>query len=188
MREFLRQCAEMHEHLCPRQVLGVRMGMHAAALFDLDLPQTGKRLLTIVETDGCFVDGVAIATGCSLGHRTLRWVDYGTVAATFVDTHTGDAVRMHPSPSSRELAQRTVPDAPSRWHAYLEAYQVIPVADLLVIERVRLADPVETLVSSPDRRATCESCGEEVFNGREIVVDGRVRCRRCAEPSSSYLR
>ena len=51
-----------------------------------ELPQTDKRLYTFVETDGCFADGVMVATGCSLGHRTLRLIDYGKVAATFVDT------------------------------------------------------------------------------------------------------
>ncbi len=52
------------DHLCPRQVLGVRMGMFAAELFRLDLPQKDKRLFTFIETDGCLVDGIAAATGC----------------------------------------------------------------------------------------------------------------------------
>lgn len=162
--------------------------MHAAGYLRLELPQSDKRLLTIVETDGCFVDGITAATGCTIGHRTLRCVDEGKVSATFVDTQTGDAVRMHPSPASRTLAQRYAPDAPSRWHAYLQGYQIVPVAELLVAERVSLAIPVTTLVSSPDRRAVCDACGEEVFNGRELVLEGHVLCRRCADPARSYLR
>jgi len=48
----------------------------------LSLPQSNKRLIPIVETDGCFADGIAVATGCELSHRTLRLVDFGKVTAT----------------------------------------------------------------------------------------------------------
>jgi formylmethanofuran dehydrogenase subunit E len=63
------------------------MGLHAGQLLQLDLPRTDKRLFVLVETDGCLTDGVAVATGCWFGRRTLRLVDQGKVAATFVDTH-----------------------------------------------------------------------------------------------------
>ena len=185
LHNLLRQSASLHSHLCPRQVLGVRMGVYAAALLDLDLPQTDKRLLTIVETDGCFADGVAVATGCWLGHRTLRSVDHGKVAATFIDTASGEAVRIHPTASARALAARYAALAPDRWHAYLEGYQRMPVEELLVACRVCLNHSLERLVSSPDHRVTCAICQEEVFNEREVMVDGQVRCRGCA--GQSYL-
>ena len=124
--------AERHRHLCPRQVLGVRMGL--LGLCRLNLLSEGeylfdnakKRLLTIMETDGCGADGVAVATDCHMGRRTLRVVDFGKMAATFVDTMTGRAIRIAPSVQSRELAPEYAPGARSRWHAYLEAYQVMP--------------------------------------------------------------
>ena len=86
LADLLAQSSVLHRHLCPRQVLGVRMGLLAAELLSLDLPQTDKRLLTIVETDGCFTTGLSVATNCWVGRRTLRVEDYGKVAATFVDT------------------------------------------------------------------------------------------------------
>jgi formylmethanofuran dehydrogenase subunit E len=186
LQALLAQSAALHAHLCPRQVLGVRMGLHAAGLLDLDLPQRDKRLLTIVETDGCFADGIAVATGCWLGHRTLRCVDHGKVAATFVDTRSGAAVRIHPSDGSRRRAAHYAPTAADRWHAYLEGYQVMPAPELLVAERVRLACPVEDLVSRPDHQVVCDTCHEEIFNERELVVGGRVRCRGCA--GQAYVR
>ena len=94
----------MHKHLCPRQVLGVRMGQYAGELLRLELPQQDKRLYTFVETDGCFVDGVTVATGCSVGHRTLRLMDQGKVAATFVDMRSGKAVRIWPDAQCRARA------------------------------------------------------------------------------------
>ena len=180
LHNLLTQCAAMHEHLCPKQVLGVRMGMHAAEVLGIALPQHDKRLLTIVETDGCFADGIAVATGCWLGHRTLRCVDHGKVAATFVDTLTSESVRMHPSPTARERALHDAPMAEDRWHAYLEGYQVMPVHELLVAERVHLSTPVVDVISTPDRRAICEACHEEIINDRQIVTLGRVLCRSCA--------
>jgi formylmethanofuran dehydrogenase subunit E len=183
LQDLLNQSADLHDHLCPKQVLGVRMGMYAAELFGLALPQSDKRLLTIVETDGCFSDGIAVSTGCWLGHRTLRYVDYGKVAATFIDTFSGEAVRLHPSNTSRKRAAHYAPTAQSQWHAYLEGYQVMPSGELLVAERVVLLCPVEQLVSSPDRRAVCDICHEEIINGREVVSHGRAMCRGCADRS-----
>ncbi len=103
---LLERAAAWHDHLCPRQVLGVRMGVYAAELLALDLPQRDKRLLTFVETDGCFANGVAVATGCWLGRRTLRLVDYGKVAATFVDPHTERAIRIRSDLHARTRARQ----------------------------------------------------------------------------------
>jgi formylmethanofuran dehydrogenase subunit E len=64
LAELLAESSVLHRHLCPRQVLGVQMGLCAAALLGLDLPQSDKRLLTIVETDGCFTTGLSVATNC----------------------------------------------------------------------------------------------------------------------------
>lgn len=84
----------MNKHLCPRQVRGVRIGLCAEELLRLELPRHDKLLYAFVETDGCFVDGVTVATGCSTGHRTLCLMDYGKVAVSFVDMQTGNAFRI----------------------------------------------------------------------------------------------
>lgn len=178
----------LHHHLCPRQVLGVRTGMHAAELFDLPLPQPDKRLFAFVETDGCFADGLSVATGCWLGRRTLRLVDYGKVAATFVDTATGKALRLCPQPSARTRALELAPDEPDSWHSQLVAYQAMPASELLRVEEVRLTVSLEELISQPGLRVACEECGEEIMNAREVLVGGRVLCRRCAGGDSYYQR
>ena len=177
---LLQQLASHHDHLCPRQVLGVRMGIYAGELLGIELPQNGKRLYVFVETDGCFVDGIAVATGCTLGHRTMRLMDYGKVAATFVDTETGRAIRIRPNLLARERATRYTPDAPSRWHAQLEAYRIMPDGELLQAQNVHLALSMEALISKPGLRAVCCSCGEEIMNEREVRVGDRMICRSCA--------
>lgn len=177
---LLEKTAALHPHLCPRQVLGVRMGMYAASLLEMDLPQTDKQLLTIVETDGCFSDGIAVATGCWVGRRTLRVEDYGKAAATFIDTLTGEAVRIIPQHASRQRALEFAPEAADKWHAMLISYQHLPDADLFAVRAVRLTMPLERLISRPGYRVTCQACGEEIINEREVCIAGRVLCRACA--------
>ena len=180
LEPFLSQLAGLHKHLCPRQVLGVRMGMYAADLFSLELPQGEKRLLTFVETDGCFADGISVATGCSMGHRTMRLVDHGKIAATFVDTHTGKAQRCWVSPDARVNAEACVPEAKSRWHAQLAAYQQMLAEELFQVQEVVLSFDMDAVIGKPGSRTACFACGEEIINQREILIDGQPTCRNCA--------
>jgi formylmethanofuran dehydrogenase subunit E len=177
--DLLAQTAALHNHLCPRQVLGVRMGMLTGELLGINLPQTDKRLYTFVETDGCFADGVSVAVNCWLGRRTMRLMDYGKVAATFVDTETGYAIRIAPNPEARLLAAVSAPNECSRWHTMLEAYQIMPADDLLCWREVRLTVNMQALISRPGVRVNCAVCGEEILNEREIEVAGRIVCKAC---------
>jgi formylmethanofuran dehydrogenase subunit E len=181
--ELLQASAALHHHLCPRQVLGVRMGMLAGEILGLNLPQNDKRLLTIVETDGCGADGIAVASGCWVGHRTMRIEDYGKVAATFVDTLTHRTVRIIPQTQARLLAREYAPEARSTWEAQLLGYQRMPAQELLSIQAVQLKTSVEHIVSRAGKWVICENCGEEIMNEREIVREGTVLCTSCAGQS-----
>lgn len=180
LKSLLEQSAALHDHLCPRQVIGVRMGLYAGQLLGLEVPQANKRLITFIETDGCFADGIAVATGCWLGHRTLRLIDEGKVAATFVDSETGRAIRLAPSAQVRELARELCPNAKSRWHAQLEAYQVVSDQSFFVEQEVELHLNLDALISRPGIRVNCVRCGEEILNEREVYNDGQAVCRSCA--------
>jgi formylmethanofuran dehydrogenase subunit E len=186
LADLLSESAAQHRHLCPKQVLGVRMGMLGRRRLGLGVSDADKRLLVIVETDGCAADGVSAATGCTVGHRTLRVVDYGKVAASFVDTQSGQAVRIVPHRDSREAALRCAPWADSAWRAQLEAYQFMPDEELFVVRRVELTASIERILSKPGCLVVCDRCGEEIFNEREIVHNGDVLCRACA--GEAYYR
>jgi formylmethanofuran dehydrogenase subunit E len=177
---LLEASAALHHHLCPRQVLGVRIGLLAGETLAVLIPQTDKRLLTIVETDGCVTDGIAVATNCWVGRRTMRIEDYGKVAATFVDCRTDRAIRIAPRPEARQLAPHYAPDAASKWQAYLLGYQRMPASELLTWHAVKLVTPVQRLLSRPDVRAVCQTCGEEIINERQVLGATGVQCRACA--------
>ena len=170
-----------HDHLCPRQILGVRIGLAGMKALGFDESPTNKQLLVISETDGCFVDGVIAATGCTVGHRTLRVEDYGKVAATFVDTKTGRAVRVAPWSDIRERASAFVPDESRHYFAQMRAYQNMTDEDMFVTQEVVLNTPVEQIISRPGMRVNCDLCGEEIMNERETHQNGLTLCRTCAD-------
>ena len=180
LKEMLERSASRHRHLCPRQVLGVRLGLLGVKSLDLRAPVAGKRLLVILETDGCFADGIEAATGCSVGHRTLRVEDYGKSAATFIDVQTEQALRVAPRLDVRQRAADCIPDESSRWKAMLQAYQVLSDEEMFCVQAVQLNRSLKEIISRPGVRVNCDLCGEEIINEREVRVDGRVCCLACA--------
>jgi formylmethanofuran dehydrogenase subunit E len=179
--DYMALAAQSHGHMCPGQVLGIRMamlGLRTLGLDDLHLHR--KRLVTFVEIDRCATDAVSLVTGCRLGKRSLKFRDFGKVAATFVDTATGRAVRVVAREDSREKATALFPAATDPHDAQLQAYKSLADEDLFVVQKVRARIPPEELPGRPHSRVTCQQCGEGINDGREVVVKGRSLCRSCA--------
>ena len=57
IHELLKLSSSRHDHLCPRQVLGVRMGLAGLEAIGLEAPMPHKAALVFIETDGCFPAG-----------------------------------------------------------------------------------------------------------------------------------
>jgi len=179
LTRLLEVSSARHTHLCPRQVLGARIGLAGASALGLDLPRRDKRLLVILETDGCFADGIEAATACAVGHRTLRIEDYGKIAATFVDVETERTLRIAPQPDLRHRAFSYADGESRHYFAQLQAYQSMPDDELLTIQPIILTTPVQEIVSRAGVRVNCDACGEEIINEREVLLHGRILCRAC---------
>ncbi|MCA9958721.1 MAG: TraR/DksA C4-type zinc finger protein [Anaerolineales bacterium] len=186
LQSLLDESAAHHNHLCPRQVLGVRMGLLGGQVLGIDVPQTAKRMFVFVELDGCGMGGIATATGCFVRRRTMRVLDFGKLAATFVDMENGRSVRIHPHPQNREYAIAALPDEPDHWQRQLAAYQFLPDEQLFIVEAVELTVSMEKIISQPGLRVLCAQCGEEISNERQVVENGRILCRACA--GATYYR
>jgi formylmethanofuran dehydrogenase subunit E len=185
--EYLDLAAQSHGHMCPGQVLGVRMAMLGLRELGFDDPAAfRKRLVTFVETDRCATDAVSLVTGCRLGKRSLKFVDYGKVAATFLDLETSRAVRVVAREDSRAKAKGMFPEIAAESKRQLEAYKVMDEAELYVIEHVEVALAPEDWPGRPRSRVACEKCGEGINDGRERRSNGRVLCRSCA--GESYFK
>ena len=173
-----------HKRICPRQVLGVRIGIAGLEAVNIQSSEKDENLIVIVETDGCFVDGIKAATGAAIGHRTLRVEDYGKVAATFVNIATEEAVRVTPHLDVRERAIEYAPGEDRRYFIMLEGYQRMPTKELLSFQSVHLNQAIGKIISRPGIRTKCGQCGEEIINEREISKDGEILCKPCS--GSSY--
>ena len=106
LRDLLIQAAAMHGHYCPGLAFGVKAGY--AGLKRLGFDNTGmEELLAIVECNNCFVDGVQMSTGCSLGNNALVYKDLGKTAVTIVSRKADSAVRLLLKPRAWASANAT---------------------------------------------------------------------------------
>ena len=181
LEEYMALASQSHGHMCPGQVLGIRMAMLGLKSLAIEDPaKYRKRLVTFVEIDRCATDAVSVVTGCRLGKRSLKFLDFGKVAATFVDVETNRAVRVVAREDAREKARAMFPELSEPRRQQLAAYQAMPDADLFIREPVRVRLSANDLPGRPRSRVACEQCGEGVNDGRERRVNGRVLCRSCA--------
>lgn len=180
---LLDESVSLHGHLCAGQVIGVRMSMLALQRLGINDPkgQERKQLYVIVEIDRCATDAIQSVTGCSLGKRTMRHEDLGIMAATFINLKTSEAVRVTAREESRQFSKKYCPEIPDKYEQQLHAYKVMKEHELFTVQNVRVAIPEEDLPGKPLSRVVCTSCGDWVQDKREIMVDGKILCRGCAE-------
>ena len=175
--------ARAHGHLCPGQVVGVRMAMLGCRLIGLDnpsqLPQI-KQLIVYVEIDRCATDAIGYVTGVKLGRRSLKFVDNGIMAATFVNLETGAAVRIVSTESARDLAHDYAPGIDDRHRQQIEAYRRMPDEVLFDITPVRVDLPFHDMPGPSRFKSRCDACGTVVRDKKEVLVNDRVLCRPCA--------
>ncbi|MEZ4598728.1 MAG: FmdE family protein [Syntrophotaleaceae bacterium] len=167
VRDMLKQCEEYHGHLCTGQVMGVRLAKKGLELVEA---KDIKELIVFVENDRCITDAITIASGVRLGRRSLKFLDYGKMAATFVNQRTGEAWRV----ASRGDAELPPEQAMTR---ALEADD----ETLLTWQKVTVTFGPGDLPGPPVRIAKCFRCGETVLDHRDVIVpeEGSI-CRACA--------
>jgi formylmethanofuran dehydrogenase subunit E len=187
MQDFqalVKSSADAHGHLCPGQVVGVRMAMLGCRLIDLDEPTRHdqiKKLIVYIEMDRCTADAVAHVTGAKLGRRSLKFMDYGIMAATFVNLETGKAFRVVSTEEARDLARYFAPEIPEKYPQQLEAYKRMPDNVLFRAQQVKVSINEFDLPGPTRRKVTCSQCGQVVRDHREVFKDGLSYCRPCAE-------
>lgn len=159
VHEVLQRCIDYHGHFCIGQSLGVRIAKKG---LELAAPENEKELIVFVENDRCIADAVLIATGTRLGRRSLKLVDYGKMAATFVNLSNDIAYRVGLQPF--DLGDASKEEAKER---------VLAMADeeLLSWKQVRVKLKKTDLPGKPERIVHCVTCGEKVFDGKDISED-----------------
>src|SRR5271157_2758019 len=95
-RKFLAKAKELHGDICAGLVMGTRISLAGMRALNLDTAARNRDLIVFVEVDRCMTDAVQAVTGRSLGHRNLKYVDYGKFAAVLYDSSSHRAVRVSP--------------------------------------------------------------------------------------------
>ena len=180
---LLEESTKVHGHLCPGQVLGVKMSMLGLREIGIADPRgkDRKSIIVFVEMDRCATDAVQSVTGCSLGHRTMKFMDYGKMAATFLNLKTGKAIRVIAKEESRQKAKEYFPEIDNKYEAQLKAYKIMPDNDLFDVMEVHVKVKPEDMPGRPLRRTTCDACGEYVQDMREVHKNGKILCKPCAD-------
>lgn len=190
-RDLLDEAVAFHGHLCGGQVLGVRMAMAGLREIGIRDPKGKERkdLIVYVEIDRCATDAILSVTGCRPGRRTLKILDHGKMAATFVNLKSGKAVRIsnraESRPKAEELAKELSPVC-GAGNAFSEALARMSEEELFDIREVTVHLKPEDLPGDPLGIVICEECGETVIDRREVLRDGRVLCRTCSEGKAYY--
>jgi formylmethanofuran dehydrogenase subunit E len=185
---LLQKAEVVHGHMCPGQILGVRMALLGLDRLGIQDP-TGadrKRFVTYVEIDRCATDAIGMVTGCRLGKRTLKFRDWGKMAATFVDLAAGRGIRVVALEGSRELAQKLCPHLESKKAQQMAAYRELGDAQLFREEWVGVQVDAAEVPGFKSERFLCPRCGEGVNFGRFEEVNGERLCLSCARPQMRY--
>ena len=180
--QLLEECGRLHGHMCAGQLLGARMAILGCDLVGLNDPRGAdrKKLIVWVEIDRCMADAISAVTGVRLGKRSLKYFDYGKVAATFLNTETEEAVRIVALEESRALADARYPQIEKKSERQFRSYLEASVDELFKVERVKVEYSEMDAPGRPRSRVICERCGEGINDGRELRGSGGLLCRPCS--------
>jgi formylmethanofuran dehydrogenase subunit E len=174
---YLKKAGDFHGHICMGIALGTRISLAAMKALGLKPGEKNKNLIVYTEIDRCMTDAVQTVTGCTLGHRSLKHVDYGKFAATFVNLETGKAVR-------GTVKEHYGNDKPI--DEQLKILASIPDSELVTLQEVQVDIPDTDLPGHPLLKAVCIACGERIMDGREVKKGDKLLCRACA--NGKYYR
>lgn len=166
----LKKAHEFHGHICTGIVFGVRIARLGLNYLGIEDPERNRDFIVYVEVDRCLADAISSVTGCSLGKRRLKWIDYGKMAATFVDINTNRGVRV------KTTSHHNIPEGAD----IVSFWSEIPDGELFELEPIEIDLHPEDLPGKPSRRMECEACGESIMDGRDLAVEGKILCKACA--------
>lgn len=103
---WLAPVVQFHGHLGPWVVAGARFGMAglqavgAQGYFDVELNCAGP---FANPPQSCFLDGLQVATGATLGKRTLHWQEAEEIVVRVRNLRSGKTAELRPTAELRRL-------------------------------------------------------------------------------------
>ncbi len=198
-KEWLSYAKKFHGHICPYIALGVKASLLLLSKLNisrLSVEDTiNENLLAIVECNNCFLDGVQIATGCTVGNNSLVYLDTGKNALSLVKRDSFEGLRLYMDSEKvksyfpkkgielfdkvvklRNATREEIQEMSALWeqtgNKMLDIddsiFEIKPIK-IKPIERAPIFDSIK-----------CQNCGELVMSTKIIEQDGRHFCVSCA--------
>ena len=188
---LLRHAIKFHGHLCSGQVIGVKMAMVALGKLGIQDPggDQGLDLVILTETDRCPLDAMISVSTRTPGKRSVKMFDYGKTAATFYNAGTGQAIRVCLNTQAMHMAEKSAQSlVPPRGEkeALIAALIAMPEDELVTAREVTVHLDPSDLPGEARHTVVCQSCGEIVRDKREVMRDGRILCKPCAQGTAYY--
>jgi formylmethanofuran dehydrogenase subunit E len=98
----IKRAEEFHGHLGPFLVIGVRMGLIGVRELEVKKNSEKLRVTAMLRHQvpfSCVVDGIQVATKCTIGNRKLKLIDSPEIAAEF-ELQEGDKVTVTVNPTT----------------------------------------------------------------------------------------
>ena len=205
--ELIKKAREFHGHLCPFLVLGLRIseiGMEKLNVKSSKERRTlGEDLLAIVEVNNCIVDGIQVATGCTLGNNSLIYLDTGKNVVTFVRRDSWRGVRIYID--SERIVSKYFPEEANElfdkvvkrregtledqerlsrlWEELAYLMAEIPEEEFKIEEVT-----VEEIERAPIFESVrCSKCNELVMKPKAVEINGSFYCPMCADKELSAV-
>jgi formylmethanofuran dehydrogenase subunit E len=160
-------------------VLGVHLAERGMEVIGTNDP---KKMIVYVENDRCIADAIQILTGTRLGRRSMKLMNYGKMAATFINTQTGASYRVWVSGKINEMIGKVDLPKEDKKKQY-ELVLQLPSDDVVSVQKVVVNIPPEEMPGKPKRTVICVQCGEKVMDGKDITTPEGSKCLACSQGS-----
>lgn len=204
VQEWLDYANRFHGHVCPYVALGIKASLMLLKKMNIErasLQDTiNENLLAIVECNNCFLDGVQIATGCTIGNNSLIYLDTGKNALTLVRRGTFEGFRLYMDSEKVknyfpkrgiELFDKVVKQRNATSDEMKEMSQLWSQTGYKMFELDDSIFNVKSVKIKPIERAPvfgsikCDVCGELVMSTKISTINGKHYCATCA--NKEYL-
>lgn len=167
IKELYKKAGELHGHYCPGLAIGVRAA--AEALEILKPEKKSHNLYCIAEGRACYLDGIQMIFGTTMGNGNMELRERGKTAFNFYDRASGKRVR---------LIAKAWPEGLSR-DEMTEYILTAPADEVFTQTPVRFQAPEDTFKRY--KSVNCPRCGEACTEPFLRIVDGETICLDCAE-------
>ncbi|MDR0354951.1 MAG: FmdE family protein [Deltaproteobacteria bacterium] len=179
LQPYLEKAEKYHGHICSGQILGIRMALLGLKLLGLKPEDDLRDLVVFLETDRCVADAAYVVTGITVGRRRVKMHSYGKTAMSFLDLKSGKAYRIAVKTSDRPPHGDPKDKQVAFWEKRTDE-------DIFAWQEVAVTLSDGDLPGPPVSVVVCSVCGEDVLDRKEVLKDGQVMCRACAE--GAYYR